>query len=442
MIIKEETSCKGETSVGREFRKLRRVLAITLIMVIFFGLGWGLAHGKYHDLGLAVQIIPYVKTKYYQPVSLYSLVRSYLIKGDVGQMLAELEDPYTRYLNKEQFQELLTQTEGSYGGLGIYLEYRENELIIMKPMQGTPGEKAGLIQGDKIIAINGRSTEDMPQELAVAKIKGPAGTEVTLTIERWIDGQKTVFDVKLGREAIKIPSVEWSVDRDPVIGKVGSLTIHQFSENTAADLNKALDLFEEEKVSGVLMDLRYNPGGLLTSAIEVAGQFLPKGPVVYIQHRSKAPVPYLAPPNTHQRRPLVVLVNEWSASASEIVAGAIKDQDQGTLVGETTFGKGVVQVVLPLLNGGALTITEANYLTSGGHYIHGKGIAPHILIEGVDQQKVGRDLDLEKLTPEEKERLEDQVLQELREIDERQKEKGLEVLRKKVQESITARPAA
>lgn len=412
-------------------KRLIGVVLLLFFLVFSFGFGLGATQGKYKDLGLALQIMSYIKFNYYQPVSLLRLFDTYTRKGNIQDLLASLDDPYTRFLSREQYEKLMSETEGSYGGVGLYLEYREDQLIIMRPMKGTPAEEVGLIQGDEIIAINEEPTKAMAQEVAVTKIRGPSGTKVNLTIKR----RNSIFEVELARAVIKIPTVEWDLKSDPVVGKIGWIELSQFNENTAEDLGTALDHLAAEGVAGLILDLRYNPGGLLSSAIQVASKFVENGPIVYVNPRVGRDMVYPALPNEGPRFPLVVLVNEWSASASEIVAGAIKDRGEGTLVGATTFGKGVVQDVIPLSGGGALTLTVANYLTAGGHSIHEKGITPDVQIGTAEEKEAI----LREYTDDHgtggNQQLKNEAYQELQRIDQEQEEKALEVLRKKIIEA-------
>ena len=195
----------------------------------------------------------------------------------------------------------------------------------------------------------------MALDVAVAKIQGPPGTKVTLTIERGEGEGRQVETVELTRALIAIPSVEWQVEEDPAAGRIGLVEILQFNEKTPKDLRKALDFLAGEEVSGMILDLRYNPGGLLTAAVETAGCFTGEKPVVHVTQRGERVKTYSGSAGKTWDLPLVVMVNEWSASAAEILAGALKDHEIGTLVGRTTFGKGVVQDIIPLANGGAIS---------------------------------------------------------------------------------------
>lgn len=402
---------------GGNRRRFVRRISIFLLFLAFLGLAREIARGKYRDIGLAVYVIPVVRYYYIEPVPFYRLIGIYIRTGNIRDMLAGLGDPYSRYLNKDEYEQLLTQTEGTYGGVGFYTVFKDNQITIMRPIKNTPAETAGLRAGDRIMTINEESTAGMALEVAVAKIKGPPGTKVTLTVERGEGEKHQVETVELTRALIVIPTVEWQVDEDPAAGKIGRVSILQFSEKTPEDLRKAMDFLAGEQVSGMLLDLRYNPGGLLTAAVETAGSFAGDQPVVHVTQRGERVKTYTGATEKKWALPLVVMVNEWSASGAEILAGALKDYEIGTLVGGTTFGKGVVQDIIPLANGGAITLTVAGYLTAGGHFIHEKGIEPNVTPE-IDEEL--------------KKAVEEGDFEALEEVDERTEEKALEVLREKI----------
>ncbi len=375
--------------MSRLFRqRLISFLFILIMLLLLFALGFGLSQGYYRDGLLALQVIPVLKLKYVEPLSATRLFFTYLQKGNVPELLASLEDPYTKYLTEEEYNLLLEENKGSYGGVGIYLEYKDRELIIFKPMKNSPADRAGLMPGDRIIAIDAEPTKDMSKELAVSKILGPPGTAVILTIKRGPEINPIINNITLTRSLID-PSIEWEIKFDPVIGKIGWISLTQFNEKTSADLGKALQAITRENAAGIILDLRYNPGGLLISAVEVASQLIKDGselPIVSLKYRNQKEETFLAYPNPHHSLPpLVLLVNEWSASSSEIVAGAVKDLQAGILVGNTTFGKGLVQDVIPLPTGGALYFTVATYLTSGGNYIHKQGILPDVMVKNPEE---------------------------------------------------------
>jgi carboxyl-terminal processing protease len=361
--------------------RLAWVLILCLLAASF---GWGfiLVRSKFTDLVLASQIIPVLTIKYYQPLSLSRLVLTYWQTGSLSAVLASLNDPYTRYLPPEEYNRLLEENKGVYGGVGLYLGYKKEGLVVFKVMKNSPAAQAGLQPGDRIIAINRQSTVGMAKETAAAAILGPPGTTVFLTIQRGTDPFQTTREIALIRTLID-PSIEWEIRWDGEVGKIGWITLSQFTKETGTDLRRALQSFTREQVTGIVLDLRYNPGGLLVSALEVASQFLPGAeghPLVFLQYRNQKTETFPAWPNPHPTFPLVVLINEWSASSAEIVAAAIKDLKAGVLVGNTTFGKGLVQDVIPLRGGGALYFTVARYLTAGGYSIHDTGVEPDIRV--------------------------------------------------------------
>lgn len=387
------------------------------LLALFFGL-----RARYRQLDQALQIIAHVKLRYVEPVSSTGLFQSYLRTGTIEGMLATLHDPYTRYLDPAEYRELKLQTDGTFGGIGVILNHDGDRLVIMKVLEGTPGMKAGLRRGDVITAIDGRSTEKMSSEEAAAAIRGPEGTKVTLTIARGAGEGEKAFNVTITRAKIKLPSVEWEIIEAPRAGKIAFITLSQFAERTASELEEALRAADRAGARGLILDLRYNPGGLLDAAIEVASKFLDGGVVMYMVARNHLRKPFYAEPHVPREYPMVILVNQWSASASEIVAGALKDRGVATLVGAKTFGKGVVQEIVPLSGGGALSVTVAKYLTAGGRSIDKIGIAPDVVVDrpGVMERAI------KSGNPE-----------ELQKLDRLQRERAIEVLRSKL-----AAPAA
>lgn len=362
---------------------VKAILVFILISAVILAIPFIRAaiKGKYKEFPVALQILQLVNTRYIHPTSFSKLTGIYMRTGDIRKTLASLNDPYTRYLDPKEYQDLRNQTEGTFGGIGIYLDYTSNVLTVMKPIKDSPADRGGILQGDKIFAVDGRPTANQPLEKVISSIKGPVGTKVAITVERGngTNAAKKVFH--LTRSIIKVPTVNLEFREDPVVGKVAYILLSQFAETTAGDLENSLNDAERAGAKGIVLDLRYNPGGLLTAAVSVASKFLPgNGRVLRVVQRGYQPQDYPAFPNPHPHLPLVVLVNEWSASASEIVAGALKDRHAGILVGNKTFGKGVVQDVIPLNNGGGLTLTVAAYLTAGGHYIHKIGIKPNVFI--------------------------------------------------------------
>lgn len=306
----------------------------------------------------------------------------HLIYSALRGMLADL-DPHSQFMEPEDFKGMQEDTRSEFGGLGVTVTLKNGLLTVVSPMEDGPAFKAGLLPGDQIVKINGTSTEKMGLSDAIEMLRGDVGQKVTLTIAR--PKTKEFIDYDLTRVIIKVPSVKdvkiLPTDRTGGF-KIGYVRITQFNEPTASEFAKALDKLEKQGMQALVLDLRYNPGGLLGSAVDVCGQFLPPNTkVVYTEGKAhSAPREYRTSGKYSHRRdyPVAVLVNYASASGSEIVAGALKDLNRAVLVGETTFGKGSVQSVISLPDGSALRLTTAKYYTPGRQLIHEHGIIPHI----------------------------------------------------------------
>ena len=301
-----------------------------------------------------------------------------VIYGAVRGMLRSL-DPHSSFMDPESYREMQVETSGSFGGLGIEITVRDDVLTVVAPIEGTPAWRAGIQPGDRIVKIEGLSTKDMSLPDAVKRMRGPKGTKVTITVVR--EGAKEPMDVSLTREVIQVQSIR-AQELEPGIGYI---RIRQFQERTAPDLVGAVEKFDKGgKLAGLIVDVRNNPGGLLSAAVEVSEEFLGDGKlIVYTEGRVRNQNMRFT---AHAKRaitevPLVVLVNQGSASASEIVAGAIQDHGRGVVIGQQTFGKGSVQTIIPLSDGSGLRLTTARYFTPKGRSIHGKGITPDIVID-------------------------------------------------------------
>lgn len=297
--------------------------------------------------------------------------------------MLESLDPHSQFMEPDDFKGMQDDTNSRFGGLGVVVTERDDKLIIVSPMEDTPGFKAGLMPGDVIIKIDNAPTEKMSLNDAINKLRGEPGQKVTLTIYR--PTTKEYKDYTMVREIVKVPSVKdaklLSAD---VAGsfKIGYARITQFNVPTGEELAKKLDELEKQGMQAFILDLRYNPGGLLNSAVEVAGHFLEPGKLV-VSTEGRVPSQdkiYRVPGNlkARPRFPMAVLINPGSASGSEIVAGALKDYSRAILVGETTFGKGSVQSVIQLQDGTALRLTTAKYYTPSKNVIHEHGVAPTI----------------------------------------------------------------
>lgn len=358
----------------------KRLIVIPAVLLIIFGgivMGrWGIqavsAQSSYEDLRLFTEVMTMIKKNYVDEVKTKDL-----ITGAIKGMLTSL-DPHSGYMTPQQFKEFQADTKGEFGGLGIQIATKDGVLTVIAPIEDTPAYRAGLKSGDKILKINNESTKDMGIHDAVTRMRGPKGKPVTLSIFR--DGWKEPKDFTVIRDIIKIRSVKSKMIRDDI----GYIKLTQFQETTASDMSKALAELQKAGMKSLVLDLRNNPGGLLNTAVEVTEQFLPsKKLVVYIKGRTGEKMEYFTEPEfkIYDQLPIVVLVNQGSASASEIVAGALKDWKRAVVVGVQTFGKGSVQSLVPMSDGSGLRLTTAKYYTPNGTSIQSIGIAPDIVVK-------------------------------------------------------------
>ncbi len=344
----------------------------------------------YEDLKVFTEILELLQKSYVEPVNDKELIRG-AIKGMVNTL-----DPHSAYMSVEIYKEIQVDTKGEFFGLGLQVGSKENRLVVISPIEGTPADLAGVKAGDQIIKVDDISTRELSLMEAVNRMRGPKGSKVTLTILR--ESQPDPMTFVVVRDLIKIQSVRSKV-LEPGIGY---LRLTQFQEQSARDVARALDKLKEEKIHSLILDLRNNPGGLLTSAVEVSGQFLEPGKeVVSIKGREGRKEEHFSPGGaTAGDFPMIVLVNEGSASASEIVAGALQDWGRAVVVGTTTFGKGSVQTILPLKDGSALRLTTAKYYTPKGRSIQNTGIEPDIVVRPRSPEGTGaaqiREKDLER----------------------------------------------
>ena len=296
-----------------------------------------------------------------------------LMTGAVKGLVNALGDPYSVYMDPKMYSELMLETKGSFGGVGIVLGVKDKKLTVVAPIEGTPAEAAGILSGDQILRISELDTKDMTLDEAVGKIRGPEGSKVTLTIQR---NGKEPQDFPLTRATIVIKSVSGKMlDKE-----MGYIRVSMFSETTGKDFSRKLEELKDQGMTSLVLDLRNNPGGLIDQCVKVAELLVPKGPIVSVIGKDGDRETYHSS-STTAPLPLVVLVNGGSASASEIVAGAIQDRGVGKLVGVKTFGKGSVQRLMPLDKESAVKITIAEYHTPNDRSIHGKGIVPDVVIE-------------------------------------------------------------
>ena len=302
-------------------------------------------------------------------------------------MLASLNDPYTRFLDPKQFKEMRIDTSGELMGVGIQLSLDKatKELVVVSPIEGTPASRAGVLSKDVIVSIDGKSTEGMNTEDAVKLIRGPEGSAVILGLRRGDE----LIDVPLTRARIEINAVSYKLNTTRDQHKVGYIRLKQFNANAAKEMREAAKALEAQDVDGYVLDLRGNPGGLLEASIDIARQWLNEGIIVSTRTREGIRDVRRATGSAITDKPLVVLIDQGSASASEILSGSLQDNGRAQLVGQKTFGKGLVQAVRGLSDGSGLTVTIAKYLTPKGTDIHKNGIEPDIKSEMSEKQLKG-----------------------------------------------------
>lgn len=387
-------------------KKIVTVRTIVLILMAFFaglvinnnGFRWVLAlpkdaSDKYEKLKIFTDVLAYVERNYVEPVNTEKL-----IYGAIQGMIQSL-DAHSSFMTADVFKELQVETKGSFEGLGIEITIKDGVLTVVSPIDDTPAFKAGLKAGDQILKIEKESTKDMPLMEAIKRLRGPKGTKVTLTIMR--KGWTEPKEITITRDVIPIASVKYEKLPDGL----GYIRIKSFQETTSQDLEKALRELEKAPggLRGLLLDLRNNPGGLLPQAIEVADKFIYDGLIVYTEGRQERKEYRAHPEGTRKDFPMVVLVNGGSASASEIVAGALQDHGRAILLGSQTFGKGSVQSIYgPLEDGSGVRLTVAFYYTPKGRIIQAKGITPDVRVEEDEweykpsSKKVVREKDLSR----------------------------------------------
>ncbi len=411
---------------------MKKKIAISVFILVIATVGiivgrWSAAQNSdsvYEDLRTFTEVFATIKKNYVDEVNPRELIRS-AIKGMVNSL-----DPHSAYLTPEAYKEFQTETKGEFGGIGIQIGIKDGILTVIAPIEDTPAWKAGIKAGDKILKIDGQSTKDMNINDAVSKMRGPKGKPVTLTIQR--DEWKEPKDITIVRDIIRIKSVKFKmIDKE-----IGYLKIVQFQESTAQDVSNALKNLKYSGMQSLILDLRNNPGGLLQSAVDISEQFLPpRHLVVSIKGKSGEKMEYytenLRPSYTDI--PMIVLVNQGSASASEIVAGALQDWGRALIIGVQTFGKGSVQSLIPLSDGSALKLTTAKYYTPKGRSIHAVGIMPDIVVKLESKNgkefPVIREKELEQHLKGEKVEPQEKAPHEVEEKDDTQLQRAIEILK-------------
>ncbi len=384
------------------------ILSITLFVLPGLLLSSGNVYGQNFNLFLQEeeldseyldklnQVIAMIDAYYVEEKSTEELIEN-AIQGMVGNL-----DEYSHYLTEQEFEEQQFQMEGEYGGIGLRVLTIDEELTIVAPIPGTPGERAGLQSGDIILEVNGKPTSEMSQERAVDLMRGEEGTSVELLIGR---EDKDPFSVEIIRERIEIPYVTGEMETD----RIGYISITQFMDEVGLKLENKIKELDDEGAEALILDLRNNPGGLLPEAINSASNFIEEGELLTVKSRMGEESWYASDDIQSVDLPLVVLINKGSASGSEIVAGALQDYERAKLVGTTTFGKGSVQTLLPLDDGTAIKLTTANFYLPSGVNIYEQGVNPDVKVE----------LDV----PEE-----DEIIPEENDVEDKQLQKAVEIL--------------
>ncbi len=365
-----------------------KIALISGILLLFFaGFNFGINAKTQKDqskdielLGLYTQVFKIVKDYYVEPVDSKKLVYSSL-KGMMNAL-----DPFSAFFTPDEFKEFTTETQGEFGGIGIEITMENHKLIVVAPIEDTPAWKAGIKPGDIILEIDGKPVEKMSLIQAVKLMRGKPGTKVTLTI--WRKGLDKPIKITLTRAIIRVKSVKTRELKN----NIGYIRLTQFQENSAEEFEKALKKFKNK--DGIIIDLRNNPGGLLTAAVRIADMLLPKGDlIVYTKGRtprSNEKFYSESDPIIPKDVPVVLIVNKGSASASEILTGALRDNHRAIAVGETTFGKASVQTLIPLPDGSGLKLTTAHYYTPSGKMIMYKGITPDIVVHVSEEEEIKR----------------------------------------------------
>ncbi|MDD5646319.1 MAG: S41 family peptidase [Candidatus Bipolaricaulis sp.] len=359
------------------FKRTFGILLPTLLLVCAVGTGGSQQQPSSSGLFDPVyQIYQYVQSYFYKPAQIDDQKALY---GAMKGVVQQLGDPYSEFLDPEEKEQFDESLEGEFSGVGIEISIEDGVLTVITPLVGTPAEAAGILAGDQILAIDGETTEKITLTGASCRIRGEIGTTVTLTL-RHEDGE--VVDIPIVRNLIVIDPVDSSALEG---GKIGYIRILRFESDTVIEVDQALASFDLETMSGLILDLRNNPGGLMPAAISVCSRFVDDGVVLLVHDRLSGDKKYYSKGNRIPNLPLAILINRGSASAAEITAGGIRDNRMAVLIGETSFGKGVYQQMIDFPDGSALKITAGEYFTPSGRVVQDVGLSPDIVVpEGED----------------------------------------------------------
>ena len=337
-------------------------------IVVGFCVAQGINAKNLTNLARFIGAMNFIETHYVQEVD-----EDKLVDGAISGMVRSLGDPHSIYLEPKLYSQLKADTTGSFGGIGVYMGFRENSVYVLGVIPDSPGEKAGLMTGDSILEVDSTPISEIePGEVAL-KIRGEVGSTVKLLIHREGEEDKTYT---ITRDVIKVQTVTEKMLDD----RVGYIRISNFSENTGKEFKTALKNLENQGMRGVILDLRQNPGGVITSCVEIANEIVPAGPVVSVVQRDGEKEVYMSNLD-HPKFPIVVLIDQNSASASELLSGALQDTKAAFIVGTKSYGKGSVQTVMPLFQDDGLKLTIAKYYTPNGRSIDGIGIEPDVTVE-------------------------------------------------------------
>ena len=370
-------------------------LASSILTVATFCVLFKLDGKNLLNFGRLLGAMTFIESHYVQEVD-----RNNLIDGAISGMVRSLGDPHSIYLDSKLYSRLKSETTGTFGGIGVYMGFKNGGVHVLSVMPDSPGEKVGLMAGDSILAVNSQPVSEIEPDEVALKIRGEVGSDVELLIHREGEDDKTY---KITREVIKVETVFGKMLDD----KLGYIRITNFSENTGKEFKDIFAKLQSEGLKGFILDLRQNPGGVITSCVEVAKEIVPKGPIVSVTQRDGDTEVYNSELDA-AKFPIVVLLDENSASASELLSGALQDTKAALIVGEKSYGKGSVQTVVPMFKDDGLKLTIAKYYTPNGRSIDGEGIVPDVEVKLEKPILFGREPDTNSV--------EDTQLQKAKEI--------------------------